>query len=104
MFKGINRRVRREDTEDTETPGYPAIPTPISSPIPKVTAAAANPKITCRNPENQTLLPVKRVIAEPIRNKPMELRTTLNIIAGIPLVKMNGITGMMAPMLNNTNE
>jgi hypothetical protein len=67
-------------------------------------AAAAKPNSTCRNPENQRLFPVNNVIAEPIKNKPMELRATLKAMAGMPFMKIKGITGMIAPMLNNTKE
>jgi hypothetical protein len=45
---------------------YPASEKPINFPIPNVIAAAVNPKITCLKPENQILLPVNKVIAEPI--------------------------------------
>ena len=83
---------------------YPAIATPINFPIPKVTAAAANPKSTCRKPENQMLLPVNRVIAEPIKNNPMLLTITLITMAGMPFVNMKGNTGMMAPMENKIKE
>jgi hypothetical protein len=38
---------------------YPIIETPMIFPIPNVTAAAANPKITCLKPENQTFFSSK---------------------------------------------
>ena len=61
-------------------------------PIPKVMAAASNPKITCLKPEYQMLFPVNKVIAEPIKNKPTELEMALAIIAGVPLKKKQGLT------------
>ena len=60
---------------------YPIIETPMIFPIPNVTAAAANPKITCLKPENQTFFPVNNVIAAPIMNKPKPLAIVLNNIA-----------------------
>ena len=53
-------------------------------------AAANNPKITCLKPEYQMLFPVKSVMAEPIKNKPIELEIALAIIAGVPPKKKNG--------------
>jgi hypothetical protein len=66
--------------------------TPINFPIPNVTAAAASPNITCRKPENQILFPVNKVIADPIKNKPIALQATLIIMAVKPLVNMKGAT------------
>jgi hypothetical protein len=83
---------------------YPANETPISFPIPKVIAAAISPNTTCLKPENQMLLPVNKVMADPIKNKPAALLTTLIIIALVPLVNINGITGITAPMANNIKE
>ena len=77
---------------------------PIHLPIPNVIAAAASPKITCRMPEYQTLLPVNNVIAAPIKNNPTALIATLSIMAYKPFVKMKGRTGIIAPMANRTNE
>ena len=78
--------------------------TPISFPIPKVTAAAARPKKTCLKPENQTFLFVNNVIAAPIRNKPTMLNTTLRMMALLPVVKIKGANGMIAPIENKTKE
>ena len=50
------------------------------------------------------LFPVNNVMAEPIKNNPIELEIALAIIAGIPLKKKNGKSGNMAPIANNTNE
>jgi hypothetical protein len=72
--------------------------------MPNVTAAAASPNNTCRIPEYHTFFPVNNVIAAPIKNKPTALRPALNIIALKPLVNINGITGIMAPMVNRMNE
>lgn len=83
---------------------YPASDTPINFPIPKVTAAAARPNNTCRKPENQMLLPVNKVMAEPIRNKPSALPATLITMAVVPVVKKNGMTGITAPMAKRINE
>ena len=83
---------------------YPTIAMPISFPMPKVTAAAANPKSTCLIPENQILFPVNNVIAEPMRNSPRLLAITLITIAGMPFVNRKGITGIMAPIENKIKE
>ena len=50
------------------------------------------------------LFPVKSVMAEPIKNKPIELDIALAIIAGVPHKKKNGNSGKMAPIANNTKE
>jgi hypothetical protein len=83
---------------------YPANETPISFPMPNVIAAAINPNKTCLKPENQMLLPVNKVMAAPIKNNPAALPITLNIMAGMPEVNINGITGITAPTANNTKE
>ena len=72
--------------------------------MPNVTAAAKTPKITWRIPENQILLPVKRVIMAPIKNKPNALRAELHNTAVMPVLKKNGITGIMAPTANRKKE
>lgn len=77
---------------------------PINRPIPKVIAAAANPNITCLNPEYHTFLPVNNVIAEPMINNPKALQITLITTALKPLEKMNGKTGITAPIENKINE
>ena len=77
---------------------HPATETPISLLIPNVIAAAARPKTTCLRPDRQTFLPVDKVIVEPIKNSPAALRPTLRKMAFIPLVNMNGKTGMIGPM------
>jgi hypothetical protein len=41
---------------------------------------------------------VDKVIVEPIKNSPAALRPTLRKMAFIPLVNMNGKTGMIGPM------
>ena len=69
---------------------------PISFPIPKVIAAANKPNSTCRKPENQILLPVNNVMAEPIKNSPIVLNPILQYIAVAPLVIKNGPTGIQA--------
>ena len=46
--------------------------------------------MTCLRPEYQMLFPVNNVMAEPIKNNPIELEIALAIIAGIPLKKKNG--------------
>ena len=50
------------------------------------------------------LFPVNSVIAEPIKNKPIELEIALAIIAGVPPKKKNGKSGKTAPIANNINE
>jgi hypothetical protein len=69
-----------------------------------VIAAAARPKIICLKPEYQTFLPVKRVIAAPIINNPTALAQTLIRIAGVPLEKINGATGIIAPIEKRIKE
>ena len=83
---------------------YPAIDTPISFPIPKVMAAAANPKNTCLKPEYHTFFPVKSVIAAPIKNNPMALKIVLKTIAFTPSVNIKGKTGITAPIPNKIND
>ena len=83
---------------------YPAKETPISFPIPKVIAAAAKPKKTCRNPENQTFFPVNKVMAAPIINNPRALNTVLRTIALTPSVNMKGKTGITAPIPNKMKD
>lgn len=78
--------------------------TPTNFPIPKVIAAAARPKITCRIPEYQMLFPVNNVMAPPMRNNPTALIPALASIASVPVMNMKGMTGSMAPMANNTKE
>jgi hypothetical protein len=76
----------------------------MSFPIPKVMAAATNQKNTCLAPEYQTFLPVNRVMAPPMRKRPIELAIVLNTMAFSPVVKINGNTGMIAPIEKRTNE
>ena len=67
-------------------------------------AAAANPKTTCREPENQKFFPVNNVIATPIINNPKALITTLMMIAFVPFMKRNGNNGMIAPTEKKMKE
>ncbi len=78
--------------------------TPISLPMPNVTAAAARPNNTCLNPEYHTFFPVNNVIAAPIRNNPAALIETLIRMAFIPFVNMNGMTGITAPIEKRIKE
>ena len=77
---------------------------PIIFPIPKVMAAAINPKMIWRKPENHRFLPVNNVMAPPIINNPSVLSAMLRMIAWIPVVKINGSTGIIPPMVNIMNE
>ena len=72
--------------------------------MPKVMAAAINPKTICRAPEYQKFFPVKSVMAAPIRNKPTVLKMTLAAMAVVPVVKINGTTGIIPPIVNIKNE
>ena len=76
----------------------------MSFPIPKVTVAAAKPKRTCLKPENQTFLPVNKVMAAPIRNKPTALTMALVYTAMFPFRKKKGSTGRMAPAAKRKKE
>ena len=67
-------------------------------------AAAISPNITWRKPENQIFLPVNKVIAEPIKNKPAALPATLIAMATVPVAKKNGKTGITAPIAKRINE
>ena len=67
-------------------------------------AAAISPNSTWRNPENQILLPVNSVIADPIKNNPAALHPTLIIIAVMPDAKKKGITGIIAPIAKRVKE
>jgi hypothetical protein len=69
-----------------------------------VIAAAASPNPTCLSPENQILFPVNNVMADPIKNKPNALAIVLNTIAFIPVVNINGKTGMIAPIITKKLE
>ena len=80
---------------------YPANETPISDPIPYVTAAAAKPNATCLKPEYKILFPVSNVMAAPIPNNPMMLLPILNKMAFFPSKIINGYKGMIAPIENN---
>lgn len=81
-----------------------AIDTPINFPIPKVIAAANNPKSICLNPEYHTFLPVNNVMAAPIINSPNADNPTLIYTAFIPFININGNTGNTAPIANRINE
>lgn len=74
---------------------YQARETPINLPITNVTRAAARPNSTCLNPEENTDLPVKTVIAAPIRNSPEAPAIALQMIACIPDIQKNGMTGIL---------
>ena len=78
--------------------------TPIILPMPKVIAAAINPKMIWRKPEYHRLLPVNNVMAPPIINSPRVLNAILRMMAWIPVVKINGTTGIIPPMVNIINE
>lgn len=69
-----------------------------------VIAAATRPNNTCLKPENHTDLPVNKVMAEPIKNKPAALAITLMTMAMKPLIKKKGNTGMMAPIEKSIKE
>ena len=76
----------------------------MSSPRPKVIPAARRPRRICRPPDLQREELAVRLTPAPIPNKPNTLSMRLITTAVNPLVKMNGKTGIIAPMANRKKE
>jgi hypothetical protein len=66
--------------------------------------AAKRPRSTCRPPDFQSGELAVRLTPAPIPNKPNTLRMRLITTAVNPLVKMNGKTGMIAPIAKRKIE
>ena len=66
--------------------------------------AAPKPKSTWRVPEYNTDRPVNNVMMVPIKNKPIALQIKLAMMAVVPLRKIKGKTGIIAPRANKKNE